>query len=401
MPSEYDIYRAYAGMNRSKSGFDTFMEGLKEIQAGARADRQLDIQERGQERQDQTLKFNQDQIIENRARQKETDKMDEMKMLLGIVDKPYQQSQILSKYGYSDLAKTKMDEYERGVDLESVYSQSWEGSPTDQLGVIGEYLANANPTDKFYQDAKSRRGDLLEEIKTTDKEILADIEFGGQYQNAFNLLTSPASNAKERQAGKDELIRLEDAFSKKTGESYEKATQRKSILPKEAEDLNESNATSILEGGTDDRLFRGYDDFDITEMSEDEWAQLGDKKTVQDKVEDKVTTVDKSKEPDTKVVSAGMSRVKPEDVGTQFSGFLAGLSVGGLSKGAQKLVGSKKYDISKIGDLSKRQRINMVSNILGRKVSPTEETRLFTEIRNSGIGKDIKSGIKLASKYRL
>jgi len=117
MPSEYDIYRAYAGMNRSKSGFDTFMEGLKEIQAGARADRQLDIQERGQERQDQTLKFNQDQIIENRARQKETDKMDEMKMLLGIVDKPYQQSQILSKYGYSDLAKTKMDEYERGVDL--------------------------------------------------------------------------------------------------------------------------------------------------------------------------------------------------------------------------------------------------------------------------------------------
>ena len=100
MPSEYDIYRAYAGMNRSKSGFDTFMEGLKEIQAGARADRQLDIQERGQERQDQTLKFNQDQIIENRARQKETDKMNEMKMLLGIVDKPYQQSQILSKYGY-------------------------------------------------------------------------------------------------------------------------------------------------------------------------------------------------------------------------------------------------------------------------------------------------------------
>ena len=55
MPSEYDIYRAYAGMNRSKSGFDTFMEGLKEIQAGARADRQLDLQERSQDRADQTM----------------------------------------------------------------------------------------------------------------------------------------------------------------------------------------------------------------------------------------------------------------------------------------------------------------------------------------------------------
>ena len=380
MPSEYDIYRAYSGMNRSKSRFDTFTEGLKEIQAGARADRQLDLQERAQERQDKTLKFNQDQTIESRARQKETDKMDETKFLISMADKPYQQAQILKSRGYPDLAKNKMDEYERGVDLGSVYNQSWEGSPIDQLGVLGEYLSNANPEDKFYQDAKSRRGDLLEEIKTTDEEILADIEFGGQYQNAFNLLTSPASDAKERQAGKDELIRLEDAFSKKTGESYKKATQRKSILPKEAEDLNESNATSILEGGTDDRLFKEFDD-----MDEDE----------------KVETGDASKEPDTKVVSAGMGRVKPDDVGTQLSGFLAGLSVGSLSKGAQKLVGSKKYDISKIGDLSKRQRINMVSNILGRKVSPTEETRLFTEIRTSGIGKDIKSGIKLASKYRL
>ena len=77
MPSEYDIYRAYAGMNRSKSGFDTFMEGLKEIQAGARADRQLDLQERAQDRADQNIKFNQDQAIENRARQKEVDKINE------------------------------------------------------------------------------------------------------------------------------------------------------------------------------------------------------------------------------------------------------------------------------------------------------------------------------------
>ena len=116
-------------------------------------------------------------------------------------------------------------------------------------------------------------------------------------------------------------------------------------------------------------------------------------------MEDK--TVDKPSEAKTKVVTAGMGGVKPDDVGTQFSGFLTGLGVRNLSKGAQKLVSSEKYDISTIGDLSKRQRMNIVSNILGRKVSPTEETRLFKEIKKSGIGKDIKSGIELASKYRL
>jgi len=301
MPSEYDIYRAYAGMNRSKSGFDTFLEGIKEIQAGARADRQLDLQERSQDRADQNIKFNQDQAIENRARQKEVDKINEMKMLLSIVDKPYQQSQILSKYGYSDIAKTKMDEHERGVDLESTYNQSWEGTEYDQLGFLSEYLANANPTDKFYQDAKERRGSLLEGVQDTDKEILADIEFGGQYQLALNTLTNPINAEKPEilNAAKAELVRLKDAFRESKGEIYKKATERKSIIPVVDKDIDQANADQMLEGGTDDRLFKGYDDFDITEMSEDDWAQLGD----QTKVEDK--TVDKPSEAKTKVVSAG------------------------------------------------------------------------------------------------
>jgi len=395
MPSEYDIYRAYAGMNRSKSGFDTFMEGLKEIQAGARADRQLDLQERSQDRADQNIKFNQDQAIENRARQKEVDKINEMKMLLSIVDKPYQQSQILSKYGYSDLAKTKMDEHERGVDLESTYNQSWEGTEFDQLGFLSEYLASANPTDKFYQDAKERRGSLLEGVQDTDKEILADIEFGGQYQLALNTLTNPINAEKPEilRAAKAELVRLKDAFRESKGEIYKKATERKSIIPIVDKDIDQANADQMLEGATDDRLFKGYDDFDTTEMSEGDRGQLVDQTKVGDETVDKPSGA--------KVVTAGMGGVKPDDVGTQFSGFLTGLNIGGLSKGAQELISSKKYDISKIGDLSKRQRVNIVSSILGRKVSPTEETRLFKEIRNSGIGKDIKSGIKLASKYRL
>ena len=358
MPSEYDIYRAYAGMNRSKSGFDTFMEGLKEIQAGARADRQLDLQERAQDRADQNIKFNQDQAIENRARQKEVDKINEMKMLLSIVDKPYQQSQILSKYGYSDLAKTKMDEHERGVDLESTYNQSWEGTEFDQLGFLGEYLANANPTDRFYEDAKERRSNLLKGVQDTDKEILADIEFGGQYQLAFNTYTNPVSTDSERQAAKAELGRLKDVFRESKGEIYKKATERKSIIPIVDKDIDQANADQMLEGGTDDRLFKGYDDFDITEMSEDDWAQLGD----QTKVEDK--TADKPSEAKTKVVSAGV-----------------GDSMANLKGDSRALVSSPKYDIDKVEKLSNKQRADLMSNILGKKVSPLEASRMASEIK--------------------
>ena len=371
MPSEYDIYRAYAGLNRSKSGFDTFMEGLKEIQAGARADRQLDIQEKAQVRQEQALKFNQDQIIQNRERQKETDKTNEMKMLLSIVDKPYQQSQILSKYGYSDLAKNKMDEHERGVDLESVYNQSWEGDQFDQLSVLSEYLGNANPEDKFYQDARSRRSDLLDDVKDTDKEILSDIEFGGQYQVAFNTLTNPvnAKNKKVLDAAKQELIRLKDAYSVSQGELVRRATTPTSILPKEAEDIDEENKEAILKGGADDRLYKGFDDLD--ELSSQEWAQLGQQE------EGKVAAVDESKEPATKVVSAGMG-------GKDF----------GLSDDAKKLVSSNKYDISMIKNLSKKQRVDLISNILGRKVGPQESGKLYNEIWLSQLGEKIKGGLK-------
>jgi len=378
MPSEYDIYRAYAGLNRSKSGFDTFMEGLKEIQAGARADRQLDIQERAQVRQEETLKFNQDQIIQNRERQKETDKVNEMKMLLSITEKPYQQSQILSKYGYSDLAKNKMDEHERGVDLESVYNQSWEGDQFDQLSVLSEYLGNANPEDKFYQDARSRRSDLLDDVKDTDKEILSDIEFGGQYQVAFNALTNPV-NAKKPQileAAKKELVRLKDAYRESQGILYKEATKPTSILPKEAEDLDESNATSLLEGGTDDRLFKGYDDFDLDELSGQEWAQLGEQRKAGAE-EGAVEVAGESKEPTAKVVTAGM-----------------GGKDSGLSDDAKKLVSSKKYDISKIENLSRKQRVDLISNILGRKVGPQESGALYNEIWLSQLGEKVKGGLK-------
>jgi hypothetical protein len=93
-------------------------------------------------------------------------------------------------------------------------------------------------------------------------------------------------------------------------------------------------------------------------MSEDDWAQLGD----QTKVEDK--TVDKPSEAKTKVVSAG-----------------AGDSMTNLKGDSKALVSSPKYDIDKVEKLSNKQRADLMSNILGKKVSPLEASRMASEIR--------------------
>ena len=104
MPSEYDIYRAYAGMNRSKSGFDTFLEGIKEIQAGARADRQLDLQERSQNRADEAMKFNQQQAIANKERQARAEEDNEFKMMIQYAQNPAQRAMIARSRGKEELA---------------------------------------------------------------------------------------------------------------------------------------------------------------------------------------------------------------------------------------------------------------------------------------------------------
>ena len=93
--------------------------------------------------------------------------------------------------------------------------------------------------------------------------------------------------------------------------------------------------------------------------------------------EGKVAAVDESKEPATKVVSAGMG-------GKDF----------GLSDDAKKLVSSNKYDISMIKNLSKKQRVDLISNILGRKVGPQESGKLYNEIWLSQLGEKIKGGLK-------
>jgi len=52
MPSEYDIYRAYAGLNRPQSKLDYFLQGVGKLQGIAESNKRLELQERRLEQDD-------------------------------------------------------------------------------------------------------------------------------------------------------------------------------------------------------------------------------------------------------------------------------------------------------------------------------------------------------------
>ena len=52
MPSEYEIYRAYAGLNRPQSKLDYFLQGVGKLQGIAESNKRLELQERRLEQDD-------------------------------------------------------------------------------------------------------------------------------------------------------------------------------------------------------------------------------------------------------------------------------------------------------------------------------------------------------------
>ena len=84
MPSEYEIYRAYAGLNRPQSKLDYFLQGVGKLQSIAESNKRLELQERRLEQEDEranaqlelsqareermreTTEFNKQQALENK-----------------------------------------------------------------------------------------------------------------------------------------------------------------------------------------------------------------------------------------------------------------------------------------------------------------------------------------------
>ena len=235
MPSEYDIYRAYAGMNRSKSGFDTFMEGLKEIQAGARADRQLDLQERSQNRADQTMKLNVEQKALENKRIEESKKDTELNNLIGAARTDYQKAQIYRSMGggkYDDIAADLEQNYNKQEDHKGLYRDSFNGTEEQQARKLADFLDVADPTSDMYDKATVRRNKLLGDIADTSDEILKDPEFGPSYQRFSDIITTPMGKSDEDiEIARKGLIQVEKEYRAKQQKFFEDKTKKTSSIP--------------------------------------------------------------------------------------------------------------------------------------------------------------------------
>lgn len=98
MPSEYEIYRAYAGKNQPESGYDYFMRGLRELNAGVRADKQLELQERTQDRADKSLQYQREQQLNNQKARERQEKFQNMNLIIGNLKSDTAKAQTINSF---------------------------------------------------------------------------------------------------------------------------------------------------------------------------------------------------------------------------------------------------------------------------------------------------------------
>ena len=171
MASEYDIYRAYAGMNQEESNLDCFMSGLVKIQPGAREDKRLALQERAQDRADETVEFNKQQAIADSARRVKLDEDNEFKMMLQYAQNPDQRAMIARARGKEELALGFDKQAKELDDANNIYKKMYHGTEEEMLSASTEMLSKIpiNPnTEGMHKVAAQRQNAMFESIKDAE-----------------------------------------------------------------------------------------------------------------------------------------------------------------------------------------------------------------------------------------
>ena len=247
------------------------MEGLKEIQAGARADRQLDLQERAQDRADQTMKLNMEQRALTNKRYEENKKDTELKNLIGAARTDYQKAQIYRSFGggkYDDIAADLEQNYNKQEDNKGLYRDSFYGTEEEQARKLSDFLDVADPTSAMYDKAIVRRNKLLSDIADTSDEILKDPEFGPRYQRLSDVITTPGQTKEKLEIARKGLIEIEKEYRIKQQKFFEDKTKKTSSIPNINLDTGYDPVLDyIMEGTVTGDMFAGGD---ASESSPDE-----------------------------------------------------------------------------------------------------------------------------------
>ena len=344
MPSEYEIYRAYAGMNQPKSGFDYFMEGLKEIQAGARADKQLALQERSQDRADENMRINKEQNALNNQRIQEAKKDKELNDLIGAARTDYQKAQIYRSMGggkYDDIAADLEQNWQKQESNKGIYRESFYGTEEEQAQKLADFLKSADPSNPLYDKAVVRRNKLLGDIADTADEILADPEFGASYERFSDTIKTQGESEEKIEIARKGLIQIEKEYRAKQQRFFKDKTKRTSPIGAVEVEDHDPVVDYLLEGTETGKIFAGIEE----PAGGDAVAEVGGQ-----------------------VIAAG--GVEPQAVA--------------VTPDVEKI---RQSDLSgKVSGKTTQQRAQIIGKILGRDVSEEESEELIRASIRAGIG---------------
>ena len=344
MPSEYEIYRAYAGMNQPKSGFDYFMEGLKEIQAGAREDKRLALQERSQDRADETLRINKEQSALNNQRIQESKKDKELNDLISAARTDYQKAQIYRSVGggkYDDIAADLEQNWQKQESNKGIYRESFYGTEEEQAQKLADFLKSADPSNPLYDKAVVRRNKLLGDIADTADEILADPEFGPSYERFSNTIKTQGESEENIEIARKGLIQIEKEYRAKQQRFFKDKTKRTSPIGAVEVEDHDPVVDYLLEGTETGKIFAGIEE----PAGGGAVAEVGGK-----------------------VIAAG--GVEPQEVA--------------VTPDVEKI---RQSDLSgKVSGKTTQQRAKIIGKILGRDVSEEESEELIRASIRAGIG---------------
>ena len=266
MPSEYEIYRAYAGMNQPKSGFDYFMEGLKEIQAGARADKQLELQERSQDRADKSLQFQREQQLSNQKAKERQEKFQNMNLIIGNLNSDIAKAQTINSFfPDGEFSEAVESLNEAGVRKDSNFADFKDAMllpENERMAGFASLLKKINYSEQpqLFNTVVDRYTKSEKSITDMNKEMMADPLFKSLVENDLAEIRNISQGIfdKNKYPGMDEQKAIESLMDRVKNRPLEyqeylkeQREEFKTSIPEVEEGIEEADDTKEVMEGSD------------------------------------------------------------------------------------------------------------------------------------------------------
>ena len=432
MPSEYEIYRSYAGLNRPQSKLDYFLQGVGKLQGIAESNKRLELQERRLEQDDKRANERLELAQTQEERMREQYDYNKQK---NIEDRKYNK-QKQSWEWITDFAKSLplgvrynyMEKQANEVmDSDFMDSQNlWDSmkafKEAEEDGVVqGDmyyHLKNEDSADKIEQalgmgvikdnTKKQHLQNRVNSIRKKEKEWEPfDIDLlSAKKQRDYNSIVE-SYNEKNKDLMEAQLARgageqpdkLELDLARQVKEysglieSYEKQAAT-APLPEFT-----ASTESLQAVADDDDLMTAFFGDESNNLDEFIEARSGAPKPEETEVKTEVKTEEEEvvEEPDA-IKQEGTQVVKSGGVSFE-------VPINSLNDDMKKLFESDY--MSKIKNTRAKERSQVISNILGRKISEEESEALLSELSSIKIQaltkkglEDIKKGVGASLKEK-